>query len=70
MRKMNVGEKNEMRREQERNTHCKMNETAITFPQANNQCGTWVLCDMDLMDYTLLSNGTLWVSIECCRVCA
>lgn len=40
MRKMNVGEKNEMRREQERNTHCKMNETAITFPQANNQCGT------------------------------
>lgn len=38
-----------------------MNEMAITFLQANNQCGTWELYDMDLMAHILLLNGISWV---------
>lgn len=41
-----------------------MNEMAITFLQANNQCGTWELYDMDLMAHILLLNGISWVSMR------
>lgn len=35
----------------------KPKEIAIIFLQANNQCGTWTLCDMDLMAHILLLKG-------------